>query len=119
MASVIVTFNPQGGQVSPEQKTVTVGGVYGNIPTPTKDYNTFSGWYSATSHGTLVTSSTTVTNDKDHSIYAKWSPERFTMNFNAQGGTVTPTSKVVEKTCPIGWLPTPVRTGYVFQHWNS
>lgn len=41
------------------------------------------------------------------------------MNFNANGGTVTPTTKVVEKTCPIGWLPTPVRTGYVFKHWNT
>lgn len=41
------------------------------------------------------------------------------MSFNANGGTVSPSSKVVEKTCPIGWLPTPVRTGYVFQQWNT
>ena len=51
MASVTVTFNPNGGSVSPESKVVNVGSTYGSLPTPTKAYNTFNGWFSSKSHG--------------------------------------------------------------------
>lgn len=119
MANVTVTFVPNGGTVTPETKTVTVGGRYGTLPTPTKDFNVFKGWYDSSIRGERVTETTVVSRDKDHSLYAQWQPERFTMNFNANGGTVSPTSKVVEKTCPIGFMPTPVRTGYVFKGWNT
>lgn len=55
MASVTVTFNANGGTVSPESKAVVVGGAYGSLPTPTKDYNTFKGWFTSRSHGSQVT----------------------------------------------------------------
>jgi len=119
MATITVTFNPNGGTVTPETKTVTVGSSYGVLPTPTKAYNTFKGWATSTYRGETVTASTTVTKTEDHTLYATWAPERFTMSFNANGGTVNPSYKTVEKTCMIGWLPTPVRTGYVFQQWNT
>ena len=40
-----------------------------------------------------------------------------TVTFNANGGTVSTTSKVVTTGSAIGALPTPVRDGYVFAGW--
>ena len=39
-----VTFNPNGGSVSPTTKTVTYDSAYGTLPTPTKTGFTFGGW---------------------------------------------------------------------------
>ena len=40
-----------------------------------------------------------------------------TITFNANGGTVSESSKIVEVGCLYGELPTPRRGGYVFQGW--
>ncbi|MCR4615410.1 MAG: bacterial Ig-like domain-containing protein, partial [Clostridiales bacterium] len=40
-----VTFNPNGGTVSPASKSVTYGSTYGSLPTPTRTGYTFDGWY--------------------------------------------------------------------------
>ena len=41
----------------------------------------------------------------------------FTMTFNANGGTVNPTSKEIIYGQPVGELPVPVRDGYSFVGW--
>ena len=41
----------------------------------------------------------------------------FTMTFNANGGTVNPTSKEIVYGQPVGELPVPVRDGYSFVGW--
>lgn len=41
---ITVTFNPNGGGVSPLTKVVKKGGIYGEMPTPTKAGYTFNGW---------------------------------------------------------------------------
>ena len=53
-------------------------------------------------------------------LYAKWYevPE-YTITFNANGGTVDPTSKVVYEGEALGVLPTPVRENYKFTGWVS
>lgn len=43
-AQITVTFNPNGGGVSPLTKVVKKGGTYGELPTPTKAGYTFNGW---------------------------------------------------------------------------
>ena len=40
-----VTFDPNGGMVSPASKSVTRGSTYGSLPTPTREGYTFDGWY--------------------------------------------------------------------------
>ncbi|MDD3304213.1 MAG: InlB B-repeat-containing protein, partial [Clostridia bacterium] len=42
-----------------------------------------------------------------------------TATFDAQGGTVSPTSKVVSINGTYGTLPTPTRTGYTFNGWYT
>ena len=43
--SYTLTFNANGGSVSPTTKTVTYGNTYTDLPTPTRTGYTFRGWY--------------------------------------------------------------------------
>ena len=45
---------------------------YGTLPTPTKDYYTFNGWYTAASGGEKVTNATVLNVTNDVTIYAQW-----------------------------------------------
>ena len=65
-----VTFNANGGNVSPTTRTVESGGAIGSLPTPTRDGWKFSGWFTATTGGTQVTSVTKVTGNVTY--YAQW-----------------------------------------------
>ncbi len=69
---VTVTFNANGGTVSQSSKTVYLTNSYETLPTPTRDYYTFNGWYTAASGGTKVTSSSSVSNSANHILYAQW-----------------------------------------------
>ncbi len=50
-------------------------------------------------------------------ITAKWLPCSYTVNFNANGGTVGTSSKTVTYGETYGSLPTPTRSGYTFDGW--
>ena len=44
-AQITVTFDPNGGGVSPLTKVVKKGGTYGELPTPTRAGYAFDGWF--------------------------------------------------------------------------
>ena len=71
---VTVTFDAQGGTVNPETKEVTVGSTYGQLPTPTKMLNFFTGWHTAPTGklGIRVTEDSIVTDTENHTLYARW-----------------------------------------------
>ena len=50
-------------------------------------------------------------------LYAKWKAHSFNLKFNANGGTVSETSRLVLCDTAVGTLPTPTRTGYTFGGW--
>ena len=66
-----------------ENRTVQLGQKYDNMPIPTRPGYTFSGWYTGENGtGTKVTSDTLVTNAGNHTLYAKWVPNTYTITFN-------------------------------------
>ncbi|MCD8026381.1 MAG: InlB B-repeat-containing protein [Clostridiales bacterium] len=65
-----VTFDANGGAVSPSTATVTYGEEYGTLPTPTRTDYAFGGWFTEADGGDLVTSDTVVTTTGDHTLYA-------------------------------------------------
>ena len=67
----IVTFDANGGNVSPNKAVTGTDGKLASLPTPprTGSYS-FLGWYDTASGGTKVTTSTVFT--KDTTIYAHW-----------------------------------------------
>ena len=121
VTSYTVTFDAQDGTVSPTYKTVTNGSAYGTLPTPTRSGYTFGGWFTGTNGtGSQVTESTTVSLTANQTLYAKWTAvpvTNYTVTFDAQDGTVSPTSKTVTNGSAYGTLPTPTRSGYTFGGW--
>lgn len=87
--SYTITFNANGGTVSSSSATVTYGSTYGTLPTPTKNGYTFNGWYTASSGGTQVTSSTIVDTAGNHTLYAQWTAWTYTIAYNAGNSNAT------------------------------
>lgn len=67
-----VTFNANGGTVDTASKTVTYDSSYGELPTPTRLGYKFDGWFTKSSGGTQVKSSTTVSITANQTLYAHW-----------------------------------------------
>ncbi len=114
-----VTFNANGGTVSPESTMVTFGGTYPKLPVPTREGYTFIGWFTAAAGGTQVTATTTVSTAKDHTLYAQWSVNGVVVTFDYAGadGNNATLSTTVQFGSPYGNLPEPTRTGYTFDGW--
>ena len=84
-----VTFNANGGTISSTSTTVTYGSAYGTLPTPTKSGYTFAGWYTASSGGSQITSSSIVSTASNHTLYAHWTAWTYTIAYNAGNSSAT------------------------------
>ena len=73
----VITFNANGGTVGTGSASYKYGGTYSNMPTPTREQYTFVGWYTESSGGTEVTSSTKVTITSDQTLYAHWTANQW------------------------------------------
>lgn len=84
-----VTFNPNGGNLDEvlTSKLVTYDSTYGVLPTPTKTGYSFNGWYTALSGGNKTTSSTIMTTANDHTLYARWQANKYTVTYDGNGAT--------------------------------
>ena len=125
LKSYTVTWNPNGGSVSPTSTTKTHGSTLGTLPTPTRAADvqytyTFKGWFTTATGGTQVSASTTVTGNVTY--YAQWAAtlRSYTATFNGNGGD-TPSPSTITKTygSELGTLPTCSRTGYTFLGWYT
>ena len=113
-----VTFDANGGSVNPSSAT-TKDGKLESLPTPTHGGYDFLGWYTEETGGEKVTTDTVFT--KNSIIYAHWqeqAAQEYTVTFNANGGSVTPSS-VTTKDGKLESLPTPTRGGYDFLGWYT
>ena len=63
--------------------TTSYGDKYGTMPTPTRVGYTFEGWYTGENGtGTKVDENTTLTNENNHTLYAKWTPNTYYLDLN-------------------------------------
>lgn len=118
-----INLEAQGGTVS--ASTLEISASYngtlvdGTLPTPTRDGYNFLGWFTASSGGTEVTSSSYFSNGQ--TIYAQWETPSvsYYINLDANGGEVIPTTLEISGFYAklLGTLPTPTRTGYTFLGW--
>ena len=111
-----VTFEANGGTVSPTTKSVTYDSTYGDLPTPTRTGYSFTGW---TLNGTKITSTTQVKTASNHTLVAQWQAISYTLTFDPNEGSVSPTTKTVTYDSAYGDLPIPTRTGYIFIGWYT
>ncbi len=111
--TVMVRFDSAGGSAVNSQKVAT-GGVAKKPSNPTKACATFKEWQldgSAYDFTKPVNSEIT--------LKAVWTEkQKVTLTYDANGGTVSPTTKQV---CPgeaVGALATPTKSGYVLNRWT-
>jgi len=111
-----ITFDPNGGTVTPTT-AATVNGKLATLPTPTQAGYAFEGWFTTgTTGGTKVTTATTFTENK--TIYAQWTPI-YTIEFDADGGSVSPLSAKTGTGGKLASLPTPAKAGYALDGWYT
>ena len=98
--SCTVIFNPNGGKTSEKTRTISVGDVFGTLPTAKKKGFYFVGWYTDIKNGNKVDVQTKVNNKGKITLYAHWSKypnintaivsvEKCTYNGNMQKPSVT------------------------------
>jgi uncharacterized repeat protein (TIGR02543 family) len=113
-----ITYNANGGNVTPASQTENYNTSV-TLPTPTRTEYTFNGWYSAATGGTKYgNAGDSYTISGNVTMYAQWTINRYTITYNANGGTVTPASQTVNYNTSVT-LPTQTRTGYHFDGWFS
>lgn len=117
-----LTYNPSGGTVSPTSKVVVYGSTYGALATPSRTGYSFAGWYTDPTAGSLVTSTTKVTQHQNHTVYAHWNVNSYTLtyNYSANGGSsATKTSASVSFGANADLSVTAYKSGYTFVGWNT
>ncbi len=116
--SYTITFNGNGGS-SVAKKTVTYGETYGPLASPTRQYYTFQGWYTAANGGTQVTPFSKVTITSNQTLYAHWKRDTVTVKFDSNGGGGQGTNVTYNVGDPYGMLPVgpSPRAGYTFAGW--
>lgn len=113
-----VTYDEQGGSAVSDA-TVSYGSST-TLPSTSRTGYTFNGWYSASSGGTFLGNAGTSYGPVTSSvtIYAQWTAIIYTVTWNANGGTVSPTSNS-GTSGTIVTVPTPTRSGFTLQYWRS
>ena len=112
-----VTYDTNGGSGC-KSTVVTYGQNYGNLCTPSRTGYTFLGWFTERNAGDKIESTTLVTNFRNHTIYAHWQVNRYTLTYNSNGGSICdPANKTVNYNTAYGTLCTPSKTGYKFLGW--
>nr|WP_283945898.1 InlB B-repeat-containing protein [Paenibacillus amylolyticus] len=111
-----LTFNSNGGSEVTEQ-TVSYGDKVIVPAVPTKAGYTFAGWYTDSGLSqSFDFDNTTVTTDI--TLYAKWTVNSYTVNFETNGGSVVP-----DQTVTYGELAAapddPTKAGHTFAGWYT
>ncbi len=114
-----ITFDTRGGSAEFITKEVVFDSTYGNLPKVTRDGYTFKGWHTTTDSGGLVESSTKVSIPRDHTLYAHWSVNSYTVYFDAKGGSCSTSKKTVTYDSTYSPLPKTERAGYTFLGWYT
>ena len=113
--TITYNYNNATGGNTTTSKTVTYNSTYGTLPSPTRTGYTFGGWYKESTFSTPVTSASTVTTAGNHTLYAKWTANTYTITLNKQSGSGGTSSVTVTYDSPMPSASRPSRTGYSFQ----
>ena len=132
--SVVLTFDANGGRVSPTQREYKRGTsvLFSILPTPTRSGMFFRGWYAdaagecpivlhyqgveGVDYNTWRTNRLLVT--ASMTLYAQWG-NYVNVTFDANGGTVDVVQREVKEGFSLGTLPVPTRDGQVFCGWRT
>ena len=122
----VITFQGNGGYVIANGEkdtsldiTLAYGSQYGQLPEAFREGYAFDGWFTASSGGSRISGSDINTATSTDTIYAHWSGNTYTVNFNATGGTAPVSQMNVTYGSSYGSLPTPEKLNYTFNGWYT
>lgn len=92
---------------------------YPELKRLSEEGRSFDGWYTSPSGGRKVSSYSQVTTKDDHTLYARWTVNKYYLFYDANGGDCSVSGKEVAYQSNYGTLPTPKRTGYAFAGWYT
>ena len=110
-----VNFDTKDPDVTCRSIHVTYDAQYGTLPNPNRTGYTFNGWKLK---GNTITASSTVKTADNHTLEADWSGREYQVTLNAGAGSVNPATTTVTYGSVYSNLPTPTRSGYVFDSWT-
>lgn len=113
-----ITLNLNGGTISTDVSGQYTIGQTITLETPTKTGYDFSKWQITIGNSILSGNKLTI-GTTDTTIKAIYTAKKYTVTYNANGGTVSGTSKSVTYNAKYGTLPTPKRAGYSFLGWYT
>lgn len=80
-----VTFDANGGSVSPSAQTVAEGSLIGQLPTPTRTGYQFLGWFDSKNSGSMEVTPGSIYVNEDQTLYALWKPICTEHTYNEAG----------------------------------
>ena len=110
----IVSFDSDGGP-SVASQSISPGGK-ATYPPVSKTGFVLNGWYTSKIGGSKFDFSTTITSNI--TLYAHWTPLRYTVTFDANGGSPS-TSQIISYGDNAAYPTTPTRSGYLFEGWYT
>ena len=108
-----VTFDANGGTVTPESKKVTYDQAYGELPVPEREGHTFLGWSEGT---TVYTAETVVQITADQTLTAQWQVNSYTVTLYDEEVQIGAAYTFAYGTAVS--VAVPEKTGYTFKEWN-
>lgn len=114
--SYTITFNANGGTVSPTSGTTGPNGKLASCPTPTRDNYTFIGWFTSLAGTTQVDADYVFT--RAMAIYAHWAQNEYNLTLNLGDGIVYP-SLTKYRYGVVTALPEPTKDGFRFAGWHT
>ena len=109
-----ITYEVNGGSINNKTKEVTYDSKYGTLEIPSKKGYSFKGWYKDNGFIDIVDEDTIVSDDKDHTLYAKWEINSYKLTINDGINTNEYTLKYNDEK----EIVIPERKGYSFVRWN-
>lgn len=121
-----LTYDANGGKLTPASQTVTYDNYYPALPLPTRTGYTFLGWNTVSNGtGAMVKDGDVYTIDGNQTLYAQWKANVYEIKLDAQGATSLGTIAYYEKynvgnfktsDCAngISTITVPTKTGYTF-----
>ena len=116
---ITITWDPNGGSVTPTSSSYTYDGAAVTLPTPTRTGYTFNGWFTAASGGTKITEvGTTNKPTANVTYYAQWTHITYTVKWSVDGSITTETVNHGSKPTKIPDTSTP-SCGDKFVGWTT
>lgn len=109
-----VIFNFMDGSAE-SSITAAYGSMYGTLPIPTRTGYTFNGWYTSETGGSLVVDTDLVTKAYDHTLYAQWTANTYTVTFDSGDSTNMTTLAFGDGVN----ASIPQKTGHLFRGWRD